>query len=79
MRFNYSFRPYYIGQYADNIVFKMTYLIGNFKFTCICLIYAGYVSFLLVHSKVIRDFSFEDNGKKPILNKLLHYHVAKES
>lgn len=58
-----QFETYYVGQFAGKIMFKMTYITGNLNFTCtcICLIYAGYVYVLHVHSNVIRDFLFDDN------------------
>lgn len=59
-----QFETHYVGQYAGKIMFKMTYLIGNLNFSCICLICAGYVYVLHAHSNVIRVFSFDDNEKR---------------
>lgn len=65
--FKLQFEIYNVGQYADKMMFKIAYLIGNFNFTYlrICIIYAGYAYFFLhVHSYAIRDLSFEDNEKR---------------
>lgn len=61
--FKLQFETYNVGQYADKMMFKMAYLIGNFNFTYlrICKINAY---FLHVHSYAIRDLSFEDNEKR---------------
>lgn len=63
--FKLQFETYNVGQYADKMMFKIAYVIGNFNFTYlrICIIYAGYAYFLHVHSYAIRDLSFEEYEK----------------
>lgn len=64
-----QFDTYNVGQYADKIMFKMAYLIGNFNFTYlrICLIYSGYVSFYMCIQMPFVIFHLNAHVKKGIL------------
>lgn len=63
--FKLQFEIYNVGQYADKMMFKIAYLIGNFNFTYlrICIIYAGYayffymcihMPFVIFHLKIMK-------------------------